>query len=66
MNWVATAIVLAIAWLMTTEPALAERKVAFVVGNSAYLHVPRLPNPRDDAADLIAATFGDEADEAAA
>ena len=54
LNWIATVVALAAAWLVTTGPASAERKVAFVVGNSAYLNVPRLPNPRNDASDLIA------------
>ena len=54
LNWIAIAVAFAAAWLVTTGPARAERKVAFVVGNSGYLHVPRLPNPRNDASDLIA------------
>ena len=29
-----------------------ERRVALVIGNSAYQNVPALPNPRNDAADL--------------
>lgn len=52
-DWVAAAIALAIGWL-GAEPAWAERKVALVVGNSAYVSVPRLPNPRNDASDVIA------------
>ncbi|MDP3075736.1 caspase family protein, partial [Bradyrhizobium sp.] len=35
------------------QPAFAERKVALVVGNSGYTNVPRLPNPRNDASDMI-------------
>ncbi len=52
--------ILAILWFViafvaaTAEPALAERKVALVVGNSGYANVPRLPNPRNDASDMIA------------
>jgi uncharacterized caspase-like protein len=30
-------------------PAVAEKRVALIVGNSAYGHVPRLPNPANDA-----------------
>lgn len=41
------------AWLALAAPAFAERKVALVVGNSDYVNVPRLPNPRNDASDLI-------------
>ena len=43
-------------WLAVTmaQPAFAERRVALVVGNSSYTNVPRLPNPRNDAGDMIA------------
>ncbi|MCW5702966.1 MAG: caspase family protein [Bradyrhizobium sp.] len=53
LNLVAAAIAFAMGWLVA-EPAFAERKVALVVGNSAYASVPRLPNPRNDASDIIA------------
>jgi formylglycine-generating enzyme required for sulfatase activity len=33
----------------TTIPALAEKRVALIVGNSAYKHVTRLENPANDA-----------------
>jgi uncharacterized caspase-like protein len=33
-------------------PAHAERRVALVIGNSAYEHVPQLANPKNDAADM--------------
>jgi hypothetical protein len=36
--------------------ALAEKRVALVIGNSAYLNVPKLPNPRKDA-EVIAKFF---------
>ena len=35
--------------------AQTERRVALVVGNSAYAHIGRLPNPGNDAADMSAA-----------
>ncbi len=38
-------------------PASAEKRVALVIGNSAYQNVPRLDNPRNDAA-LMAETLG--------
>lgn len=43
-------------WLIlaVASPALAERRVALVIGNSGYTNVPRLPNPRNDAGDMIA------------
>jgi hypothetical protein len=31
-------------------PALAEKRIALVIGNGAYVNVPRLPNPTNDAA----------------
>jgi uncharacterized caspase-like protein len=37
------------------SPALAERRVALVIGNSDYLDVPVLENPRNDAEDVAAA-----------
>ncbi|MBR1190815.1 caspase family protein [Bradyrhizobium sp. AUGA SZCCT0240] len=42
--------------LMSTAPAAAEKRIALVVGNSAYQNVPRLDNPRNDAA-LMANTL---------
>jgi len=33
-------------------PALAEKRVALVIGNSDYVDVPPLANPRNDAADI--------------
>ena len=36
-------------------PAQAAERVALVIGNSAYEHVPELPNPPKDAADVGAA-----------
>ena len=43
-------------WLMlaAAHPALAGSRVALVVGNSGYVNVPRLANPRNDASDMIA------------
>ncbi|WP_249132897.1 MULTISPECIES: caspase family protein [unclassified Bradyrhizobium] len=41
---------------MTAAPAAAEKRIALVVGNSAYQNVPRLDNPRNDAA-LMANTL---------
>jgi hypothetical protein len=40
-----------IACLAATQ-ALAERRVALVVGNAQYAHTPALPNPRNDAQDI--------------
>ncbi|HUI95801.1 MAG TPA: caspase family protein [Xanthobacteraceae bacterium] len=37
---------------MVVSPALAERRVAFVVGNARYEHTGMLANPRNDAQDV--------------
>jgi peptidoglycan hydrolase-like protein with peptidoglycan-binding domain len=42
--------------LVRTEPAFAERRVALVIGNSAYQNAPALTDPRRDA-EAMAATF---------
>jgi uncharacterized caspase-like protein len=44
---IAAALVLCV---MAAQDATAERRVALVIGNSAYKHVGRLPNPVNDAA----------------
>ena len=38
--------------------ALADRRVALVIGNSAYQNTVKLPNPRNDAADIAAVLKG--------
>ena len=35
-------------------PATAEKRVALVIGNAAYQHVPPLRNPSNDATDIAA------------
>lgn len=40
---------LALAFLLAALPALAQGRVALVIGNGAYRAVPRLPNPISDA-----------------
>jgi uncharacterized caspase-like protein len=46
----------AVALLLACQPALAEKRVALVLGNSAYQNVAPLPNPVNDGA-VIAATL---------
>jgi formylglycine-generating enzyme required for sulfatase activity len=46
----------ALLYLTICGPALADKRVALVVGNSSYLNVPRLDNPKNDAR-LIADTL---------
>jgi hypothetical protein len=40
--------------LIWANPAFAERRVALVIGNSAYQNAPALPNPRRDAQAMAA------------
>src|SRR5258708_13173728 len=47
---------LAAALILISQPALADKRVALVLGNSAYQNVPPLANPVNDAA-LMAATL---------
>jgi uncharacterized caspase-like protein len=47
---------LAAVLLLVCQPALADKRVALVIGNSAYQNVPALPNPVNDGA-VIAATL---------
>src|ERR1700748_3363883 len=45
--WIAA--ISAAALLVSGNAALADKRVAFVVGNAAYRNVPQLPNPAIDA-----------------
>ena len=49
------AAVLALVVLVIPTVALADGRVALVVGNSTYAHIGRLPNPDNDARDMAAA-----------
>ena len=42
-------------FVLVAAPALAEKRVALVVGNSAYQYADPLTNPRNDATDVAAA-----------
>jgi uncharacterized caspase-like protein len=54
----ATLLVLTISVLLGgLQPALAERRVALIIGNSSYRYTPELPNPRNDA-EAIAKLLG--------
>jgi uncharacterized caspase-like protein len=55
-RWIWRAVLLAAAVFLTCEPALAAKRVALIIGNSAYQNAPQLPNPVNDAA-LMTATF---------
>ncbi|MGO9326712.1 MAG: peptidase C14, caspase catalytic subunit p20, partial [Steroidobacteraceae bacterium] len=45
---IAAAVIFATCLSLST-PAHAEKRVALVIGNSAYKSVPRLDNPKNDA-----------------
>jgi hypothetical protein len=45
----ASAAIIALLLLLSVAPAAAERRIALVVGNSAYQNITRLDNPRNDA-----------------
>ncbi|SCB54497.1 Uncharacterized protein, contains caspase domain [Bradyrhizobium shewense] len=49
VNIVRSFCVLIVAALVTCAPAQAEKRVALVIGNSAYKSVPKLANPASDA-----------------
>ena len=55
---VATGVAALIVLSLSTDIALADKRVALVVGNSAYQNVARLPNPEKDAA-AVAKLFRD-------
>src|ERR1051325_4103408 len=45
----------ALTCLAISAAALAEKRVALVIGNSAYVHAPALSNPKNDAEGMAAA-----------
>src|SRR5947207_14730778 len=50
-------ILAALAWCSSNAAALAEKRIALVVGNSAYQNITRLDNPKNDPL-LMAETLG--------
>lgn len=42
------------ALVLQMGPALAEKRVALVIGNAAYVHANKLANPKNDATDMAA------------
>ncbi|HXL66554.1 MAG TPA: caspase family protein [Xanthobacteraceae bacterium] len=56
MRRCASLVVVAILFLsVAATAARADNRVALVIGNGAYVHVPHLPNPTHDAEDVAAA-----------
>ncbi len=52
VSTIAALIMGAAAWAATLAPALADKRVALVVGNSGYTHANKLINPENDANDI--------------
>ncbi len=52
MGWLRFPFALICLLVVLAVPAHAEKRVALVIGNSAYEHVPALANPKNDAADM--------------
>ncbi len=56
MHYLRAAVVL---WLLLLSSyAWAEKRVALVIGNSAYQHAPQLANPQNDASDMASKLTG--------
>ncbi|MBD9496399.1 caspase family protein [Ensifer sp. ENS01] len=56
MRYLRMAIVLSLIFL--SPYAWAEKRVALVIGNSAYQHAPQLANPQNDASDMASKLTG--------
>ena len=54
MRWWRTALLMVTSCLAVTQ-AIAERRVALVVGNSQYAYASTIPNPHNDAEDIASA-----------
>ncbi len=54
MGWLRALLILPLVFFSFNTPAHAEKRVALVIGNSAYRNAPELANPRNDAADMAA------------
>ncbi|RAS05228.1 caspase domain-containing protein [Ensifer adhaerens] len=50
MNSLRAAVLLLL--FFVASPVWAEKRVALVIGNSAYRHAPQLANPQNDAGDM--------------
>jgi hypothetical protein len=55
MRWLETLALGLALWSLSVAGALADKRVALVIGNGAYSQVPYLPNPSHDAEDVAAA-----------
>ena len=55
MRWLGSLALGLVLWCVTEADALADRRVALVIGNGVYTKAPHLPNPHHDARDVAAA-----------
>jgi formylglycine-generating enzyme required for sulfatase activity len=55
MRWLGNLALGLVFWCIAHADALAEKRVALVIGNGVYTHAPHLPNPANDADDVAAA-----------
>ncbi len=55
MRWLGCVALGVVLWCVTPADALADKRVALVIGNGVYTKAPRLPNPPRDAHDVAAA-----------
>jgi len=60
MSWLAASIFTIAMCLAFGTEVRAEKRIALVIGNSAYQHTPELKNPRNDAADVAHSGEGDQ------
>ena len=55
MRWLSSLALGLVLWCVTEVDALADRRVALVIGNGGYTKAPHLPNAQHDARDVAAA-----------
>jgi len=55
MRWLGCVALGVVLWCVTPADALADKRVALVIGNGVYTKAPHLPNPSHDAHDVAAA-----------
>lgn len=51
-------VIASLVWALICQPAVADKRVALVLGNSNYLRAPKLTNPENDAEDLAGVLRG--------
>ncbi|WP_425513795.1 caspase family protein [Ensifer oleiphilus] len=51
-------VALALCFFFLSSSAWAERRIALVIGNSAYQHAPQLADPQNDASEMASKLTG--------